>query len=97
VPECVFSLICKHELLHTQVRPREVAGQKRFHPPEFWDSERRLAPERTEAWRWLWENVGECLVVRPKVEGVYVKRNWKALLGVSRPTRKLPPPDDLDW
>ena len=36
-PEHVFSLIAKHELAHTAVRPRKIDGRWAQHPPEFWE------------------------------------------------------------
>ena len=49
-PLYVISLICKHELLHHQIVPREINGLRQQHPPEFWEAEKAIAPERDQAW-----------------------------------------------
>ena len=76
-PKAVISLVCKHELLHVRIPPREVEGRLRQHPPEFWEAERSLAPEQNEAWEWVWRARGQWLRLRPRLERIDVRRNWK--------------------
>jgi hypothetical protein len=77
-PEEVFSTVCKHELLHLVVPRREVKGRLTSHPPEFWERECKIAPERSLAWGWLWTNLGGCLWLRPRLERIDVRPSWKA-------------------
>lgn len=42
--ERVIAFILQHELLHLLIPPREVDGQWKSHPPEFWDAERVRIP-----------------------------------------------------
>jgi hypothetical protein len=77
IPKDVISLIFKHELLHMVVRPRMVDGVQKIHPPEFFENEGLIAPERQQAWDWIWVNLGFCLKPNKKKEGIYVRPNWK--------------------
>lgn len=91
IPEEVISLILKHELLHTVVRPRLIDGVKKIHPPEFFEKERLIAPERQQAWDWIWINLEFCLKRHKKKEGIYVLSNWKDRhLSISDLSRKYP-------
>lgn len=76
VPPDVFRLICLHELLHLRIPAREVDGQLKSHPPEFWRAERALAPERDGAWDWLWRNLGDWFILRKREEGILVRNGW---------------------
>lgn len=61
-PDWVFSFILKHELLHTQILPREVDGKWSAHPPEFWEEEIRLCdPDERHAWEWISSRLGLAL------------------------------------
>jgi predicted metal-dependent hydrolase len=53
-PAQVFRHILIHELIHLTVEPREVDQKVTDHPPEFWEIERRLSPERKQVWHWIW-------------------------------------------
>jgi len=75
----VFQTIHKHELLHLIIPPREIGGKQRSHPPEFWEAERDLCPERVIAWAWIWENLSDCLKRRPHLERIDVLRCWKRI------------------
>ena len=76
-PVEVGSLICKHELLHIRIPP-VIEGKKKIrHPPEFWEAEKAIAPERTLAWRWIWNNLASCLKKRPRLERIDVLPNWR--------------------
>jgi len=73
-PLFVFSYILKHELLHIQIRPREIGGRLVAHPPEFFEREHQLSPEREEAKRWIFQTLGDRLRVRPRLERIDVLR-----------------------
>jgi len=77
-PTEVAALICKHELLHLEIAPREIDGKNTDHPPEFWDREKAICPERKIAWAWIWENFLCCLRVDRQREGIRVLKDWKA-------------------
>ena len=74
-PREVLAFIAKHELTHA-VRP-DVSGQYDGHPPEFWEHEFRVGPERFAAWHWIYENVGACL--RRDRGRLRVRRQWRTL------------------
>ena len=78
-PRIVFDLVCKHELLHIRIPPREVEGKERMHPPEFWEAEKELCPGRKLAWAWIWRNLWDCLRRRLKLERVDVLKRWKKI------------------
>lgn len=75
-PREPISLICKHELLHLIIAPREIGGRLRAHPPEFFERERAITPERDRAWAWLWLTWGSHLRSRPRLERIDVLRGW---------------------
>jgi hypothetical protein len=73
----VIDLICKHELLHLRIPPI-IEGKKEIqHPPEFWEAEREICPERNLAWSWIWINLDGCLKKRPRLERIDVLPAWK--------------------
>ncbi len=76
-PTEVISFIFKHELLHLVIQPRLINGAIKMHPPEFFEAEFLIAPERKNAWYWIWRYLGFYLKRIPKKEGVYVKSNWR--------------------
>ena len=76
-PRDVISLICKHELLHLRIPPVEKDGEVVQHPPDFWEAEKAICPERTRAWSWIWTNLDPCLKRRPKQERIDVLSSWK--------------------
>ncbi len=73
----VFSLICKHELLHMEVPGREVDGRWTSHPPEFREREALIAPEEKTAWEWIRVHLWYCLKVRPRLERIDVTGAWR--------------------
>lgn len=91
VPEYVFEYILKHELIHLEVPPRQIAGRRVGHPPEFFERECRIAPERSEAWGWLLDVLGHRLRIRKSQDCMEVRtpRRRPRLAG-SAPTS---PPD----
>jgi len=83
VPEPVVRFIAKHELTHI-VRPprtREVAEGSRIrtyynpHPPEFWQHEVHVGPERFAVWSWIHRNFGRAL--RHQSSGLVVLSSWR--------------------
>ncbi len=91
-PADVIAMICKHELLHLVIRPREVKRRMTSHPPEFLDREREIAPERDRVVDWLDLHVGTWLRSRPRLERVDVKHGWKA-----RTLLKMTPQERRVW
>lgn len=95
-PHHVFRSILVHELIHTVVRPAEIDGRWVFHPPEFWELERRLVPDMASTWQWIDEHLWSVILRKPKEERTDVRRNWASLLGRSISRREarlqlLPP------
>ena len=84
-PKDVVTLIIKHELLHLRIPPRTVKGKEVDHPPEFWEAERSIAPERNQAWRWIWANFMTCLKRRPRLERIDVLPSWRRAWSGHRP------------
>jgi len=76
-PEQVIEYILIHELIHTRVPSREVNGIMKIHPPEFFEEEKRLVPERELYWAWIYIHLNGCIYPDKKHEGTIVKRNWK--------------------
>lgn len=76
-PKDVMAWIVKHELLHLRIPPRTIDEKKVNHPPEFWDAERSIAPERRRARRWIWLNFTSCLKNRPRLGRIDVLPSWK--------------------
>src|ERR1017187_7990965 len=76
-PPAVFQYILTHELIHLIVRGREVEGKFTTHPPEFWEMERELVPNRDMAFSWLWLSFSTVLKRDKEREGIRVKRQWK--------------------
>ena len=77
VSPAVFEYILTHELIHLIVRGREVEGKMTTHPPEFWEMERELVPNRDVAFSWLWLSFSRVLKRDKEHEGIRVKRRWK--------------------
>lgn len=90
-PEEVFSTVCKHELLHLVVPKREVKGRVTSHPPEFWEREDQIAPERDMAWRWLLMHLGNCLKRRPQLERIDVMASWRLAHRLQMMRKACPP------
>ncbi len=86
VPHCVYTFVLKHELLHLEVQSREIDGKMVSHPPEFFDRERQIAPERDEAWKWIGRTLWPRLKFRPRQECIDVlppKRRRRAIYSTS--------------
>jgi hypothetical protein len=79
-PEYLFRHVFIHEMLHLTIPAREVDGKQMDHPPEFWEAERDLSPERRLAWNWLWFNFRVFLVSNKREECTRVRRNWRESL-----------------
>ena len=76
-PREVVRFLAKHELLHIICRGRFINGWYESHPPEFWEAEHGLAPERYAAWAWIRANLGRCS--RNNRSGLAVDRRWRRL------------------
>ncbi|QDS97697.1 hypothetical protein HG15A2_09610 [Adhaeretor mobilis] len=63
-----------------RVPGREIDGQLVSHPPEFYQAEREIAPERERSWDWIWRNLGPWLEERTKLEQIKFLRKPVQLL-----------------
>jgi len=81
-PIDVLRFLAKHELTHIARPPRLIGGYVDTHPPEFWEHEVEIAPERYAVWAWIRQNLGQCL--RREETGIHVMRRWHALRESSR-------------
>jgi len=75
-PREVVRFLAKHELTHVVRRGRVVGRWYASHPPEFWEHEAAISPERYAAWAWIHRNLGRCL--RNRDRGLTVE-GWRAL------------------
>lgn len=75
-----------HELLHLIIPPRDVGGKRSAHPPEFWEAERTMSPDRSLAWTWIAVVLHSCLRRDNQRECMMVKPTWKRLTNLNRPT-----------
>ncbi len=73
-------------MLHLVVPARDVSGKLKVHPPEFWEAEREMFPERGVAWAWMIAVLGSCLRVVKRQECTFVKPSWKRLMCGERRT-----------
>lgn len=80
----VVRFICKHELTHIVRPPHVHEGRYEAHPPEFWEFEAEIGPERFAVWAWIYENLNRC--ARNTATGYRVTRRWRA----SRETPRTP-------
>lgn len=85
-PAKVIKFIIKHELLHIRIRPVEIKEKLISHPPEFWEAEKLIAPERELIWGWVWVQFHECLKRNKEEEKTRVKKNWKKYMKHERIT-----------
>jgi hypothetical protein len=81
-PREVLRFICKHELTHVARPPRVVCGAWAMHPPEFWEHEAAVGPERFAAWAWIHQNLRGC--TRQTSRGFTVHRAWHRVVNGSR-------------
>jgi hypothetical protein len=81
-PREVIEFILGHEVLHIKVPPREIDGRLVSHPPEFWEAEARMFPERSLVWAWLYAALWPRIKSDKKREATMVKRGWQD--GISR-------------
>jgi len=54
-----------------------VDGWYEPHPPEFWELELEIGPERYAAWAWLDSNLGRCM--RHGRYGMVMTQRWRSL------------------
>lgn len=73
-PYEVIKFIFKHELLHLRIRPREIDGKLVAHPPEFFEMERKIAPEVSDCWVWMIINFYPALKRDEKREQTTISR-----------------------
>jgi hypothetical protein len=85
-PSEVITVIIKHELLHIRIRPTEINEKMISHPPEFWEAEKLIAPERELIWSWVWVQFYGCLKINKEEEKTLVKKNWKKYMNRERIT-----------
>jgi len=85
-PHEVIEYILIHELLHTEIRPREIDGRLVMHPPEFWEAEARLYPQRQLVWAWFYFALSLWLRHDEKREAMIVKRGWHSTASQRFPT-----------
>ena len=88
-PERVIAFIIGHELLHLQMPSRNVGGVRITHPPEFWETEREMFPDRIMAWNWILLVLGRCLKSDSLQQGTFVTPSWRRLINLERPTIEL--------
>lgn len=76
-PLAVITHVLKHELLHLCIAPAIVKNRLQHHPPEFWQQEKKISPERISAWQWIWINLGQHLKNRPRLERIDIVGKWQ--------------------
>lgn len=76
-PEPVVRFIARHELTHLICPPRFMGGRWVSHPPEFWEHEYAVAPERYACWHWIYENLRNAR--RTTRLGFRVKGSWGSI------------------
>jgi hypothetical protein len=76
-PPAVITHVLKHELLHLRIAPANVKNRLQHHPPEFWQQEAEISPERISAWQWIWINLGKHLKKRPRLELLDIVGKWQ--------------------
>src|SRR5690606_16360937 len=81
-PPDVMRFIAKHELTHLVRRPRIIDGWYETHPPEFWEHEVAIGPERFAVWHWLRQNLKG--YARRGRWGYFVSRRWHDIAHVPR-------------
>ena len=74
-PVEVLRLVAKHELTHIVRPPRMVGRSYEPHPPEFWEHEAAIGPERYAVWTWIHKNLNRC--ARDTADGYRVSRKWQ--------------------
>ena len=86
----VICFIAKHELTHLRCPPRVVDGWWEMHPPEFWEHEAEIGPERHAVWAWTQRALGKCL--SHDEHGFRVSGRWRTMREMRRPpyTPSLP-------
>lgn len=79
-PAAVFLHILTHEMLHLVIPPRVIDGKETSHPPEFFERERALAPERQQSMSWIWRNFGGFLKRDKRQEAYTLKCGWQRIM-----------------
>lgn len=81
-PVEVLRFIAKHELTHLARPGRLIDGAYESHPPEFWEHEYAIGPERYAVWAWIHKNLNRC--ARSTKRGYRVRRSWHAHMKTAR-------------
>ncbi|MDA9771658.1 hypothetical protein N9D02_11540 [Emcibacteraceae bacterium] len=76
-PLLVLEHIITHEFIHILIKEREINGKLSSHPPEFWEEEKKLSPNRQLAWNWIFANFLGIIINDKKNEETKVHRLWK--------------------
>ncbi len=93
----VVRFLAKHELTHITNPPRAIGAWWSDHPPDFWEREYAVAPERFACWAWVLRELGRC--IRHEQRGVGVVRTWRRRMAGREPGPYIPhlPFDDTPW
>jgi len=59
------------------------------HPPEFWERESGLSPERESAMGWIIEQLWSFIKLDSQAERIEVKPNWRSWVWEGSKTRKM--------
>jgi hypothetical protein len=78
----VIRFIAKHELTHITRPPRGVGADYEVHPPEFWEHEAAIGPERYAVWAWVHKNLNRC--ARNTAGRYRVGGKWRLLCDTPR-------------
>lgn len=76
-PMYVIEAILIHENIHLAIRPREIQGELKHHPPEFWECERALNPFIRQMWFWLQARWPLCYHKDDQAERTWVLKRWR--------------------
>ena len=68
IPLEVVQTLMKHELIHLVVPARQIDAKRVSHPPEFWELERVVCPEKVRMWAYTSRNLLGGLAYLPKDE-----------------------------
>jgi hypothetical protein len=78
-PVEVLRFITKHELTHIVRPPQFIERRWQSHPPEFWEHEYAIAPERYAAWHWIHANLARGLRRGRHDGSIRVTKRWHGL------------------
>ena len=98
----ILTHIIKHEFIHLIIHPREVDGERKSHPPEFWALEHQISPQHRTCWNWIGYNFGEWIKRDQKKEKTRVlkkayKQKVSELCTFNEADKLMPFPLDCLW